>query len=211
MVFCEATTSSTEEVTTTTTPPTTPPHPPRCVENEILLRNRTCLCPFFRFNGRCLRRRYQTTVNTTVAQLRSATRHLLMDDTPLLLTIDASNQEAMQALAASLAPLMPSVPGTVVTSVVDAMDVQVGGEPSASMEIVNASVSGTVLTLTATTFSGSCTLVPRPRRARRSTSWTDAAAGKWGRNSLRQVWTARRATRWCTWSSLSRGGAGGLY
>ena len=146
MVFCEATSSSSSEVIITTT--TSPPPPPRCVENEILLRNRTCLCPFFRFNGRCLRRRYQTTVNTTVAQLRSATRHLLMDDTPLLLTINASNQEAMQALAASLAPLMPSVPGTVVTSVVDAMDVLVGGEPSASMEIVNASVSGTVLTLT---------------------------------------------------------------
>lgn len=119
-----------------------------CGENEILLRNRTCLCPFFRLHGKCVRRRYQTTVNATLAQIQSAARHLLMDNTPLLLTIDASNHEAMQALAASLAPLMPSAPGTVVTSVVDAMDVLVGGEPSASMEIVNASVSGTVLTLT---------------------------------------------------------------
>ena len=57
------------------------------------------MCPFLHFNGRCIRKRYQTTVNATMAQVRSATRHLLMDDTPLLLTIDASNHEAMQALA----------------------------------------------------------------------------------------------------------------
>lgn len=119
-----------------------------CGENEILLRNRTCMCPFFLLHGKCLRRRYQTTVNATLAQIQSAARHLLMEDTPLLLTIDATNYEAMRALAASLTPLMPSVPSTVVTSVVDALDVLVGGEPSASMEIVNASVSGTVLTLT---------------------------------------------------------------
>lgn len=106
------------------------------------------MCPFFYFNGRCMRRRYQTTVNATMGQVQSAARHLLMDNTPLLLTIDASNHEAMQALAAALSPLMASVPGTVVTSVIDAMDTLVGGEPSASMEIVNASVSDGVLTLT---------------------------------------------------------------
>jgi hypothetical protein len=120
---------------------------PLCGENEILLRNRTCLCPFLRIGGRCMRKRYQTTVNATLGQIQTAARHLLTDNSPMLLTIDATNYEAMNALAASLSPLMVSG-GTVVTSVVDAMDVLVGGEPSASMEIVNASVSGTVLTLT---------------------------------------------------------------
>ena len=117
-----------------------------CGENEILLRNRTCMCPFFQFNGKCMRRRYQTTVNATMDQIQTAARHLLMDNTPILLTIDASNHEAMQALAASLSSVMSA--GTVVTSVVDALDILVGGEPSATMEIVNASVGGTVLTLT---------------------------------------------------------------
>ena len=66
----------------------------------------------------------------------------------MLLTIDATNYESMRALAAALSPLVKSA-GTVVTSqVVDAMDMLVGGEPSATMEIVNASVSGVVLTLT---------------------------------------------------------------
>jgi hypothetical protein len=115
-----------------------------CAENEILLHNRTCHCPFFRFNDRCMRKRYQTTMNTTLERLQAA-RHLLGIE-PVLLTIDASNHEAMRALAESLEPLFSA--GTVVTTVVDAMDVLVGGEPSATMEIVNASVSGTLLTLT---------------------------------------------------------------
>jgi hypothetical protein len=119
-----------------------------CGENEILLRNRTCFCPFFRYNNLCMRKRYQTTVNATLGEIQTAARHLLMENTPMLLTIDASNHEAMQSLAASLAPLATMSAGTVVTSVVDAMDVMVGGEPSATMEIVNATVSGTVLTLT---------------------------------------------------------------
>jgi len=91
-----------------------------------------------------MRRRYQTTVNATLDQLQAA-RHLLGVE-PILITLDATNYEAMRALSASLAPLVSA--GTVVTSVVDSMDVMVGGEPSAAMEIVNASVSGTVLTLT---------------------------------------------------------------
>ena len=115
-----------------------------CRENEILLRNRTCFCPFFRFNDLCMRRRYQTTVNATLDQLQAA-RHLLGVE-PILITLDATNYEAMRALSASLAPLVSA--GTVVTSVVDSMDMMVGGEPSAAMEIINASVSGTVLTLT---------------------------------------------------------------
>ena len=115
-----------------------------CRENEILLRNRTCFCPFFRFNSLCMRRRYQTTVNATLDQLQAA-RHLLGAD-PILITLDATNYEAMRTLSASLAPLVSA--GTVVTSVVDSMDMMVDGEPSAAMEIVNASVSGTVLTLT---------------------------------------------------------------
>ena len=118
-----------------------------CGENEIFLRNRTCFCPFFRAGSKCMRRRYQTTVNASLSQIQTAARHLLTDNAPMLLTIDATNYEAMSALAASLSPLMLSG-GTVVTSVVDAMDVLVGGEPSASMEIVNATVAGTVLTLT---------------------------------------------------------------
>ena len=91
-----------------------------------------------------MRKRYQTTVNTTLERLQ-ASRHLLGIE-PVLLTIDASNHEAMRALAESLEPLFSA--GTVVTTVVDAMDVLVGGEPSSTMEIVNASVSGMVLTLT---------------------------------------------------------------
>ena len=115
-----------------------------CGENEILLHNRTCKCPFFRYNDRCMRKRYQTTVNTSIEKLQSA-RHLLGSE-QLLLTIDATNYEAMRALAAMLTPLVSA--GTVVTSVVDAMDTLVGGEPSATMEIVNASVVGATLTLT---------------------------------------------------------------
>jgi hypothetical protein len=120
---------------------------PPCTENEILLRNRTCYCPFFQFNGRCMRKRFQTTVNATLNQMMSAASRHLLADSPMILTIDATNYEAMQTLAASLSPLMVGG-GTVVTTVADAMDTLVGGEPSASMEIVNASVSGTVLTLT---------------------------------------------------------------
>ena len=130
---------ATTSATTTTTPP--------CTENEILLRNRTCYCPFFQFNGRCMRKRYQTTVNATLNQVMSAASRHLLADSQMILTIDATNYEAMQTLAASLSPLMVGG-GTVVTTVADAMDTLVGGEPSASMEIVNASVSGTVLTLT---------------------------------------------------------------
>ena len=118
----------------------------RCGVNEILLRNKTCSCPFFQFNGQCMRRRYQTTVNTTMSQMQAATRHLMMQDAPLLLTLDATNREAMQALAASLAPLVGA--GTVVTSVTDALDILVGGEPSATLEITNATIKGTVVTLT---------------------------------------------------------------
>jgi hypothetical protein len=105
------------------------------------------MCPFFQHGSKCIRRRYQTTVNASMGQLQTAARHLLTEDTPMLLTIDATNYEAMQTLAASLRSLTGA--GTVVTSVVvDAMDILVGGEPSATMEIVNASVTGTVLTLT---------------------------------------------------------------
>ena len=119
-----------------------------CGENEILLHNRrTCKCPFFQFNGRCMRKRYQTTINATVEQLLLQSRHLLGNE-PILLTIDATNYEAMRALAAALSPLVKSAGTVVTTQVVDAMDVLVGGEPSATMEIVNASVSGVVLTLT---------------------------------------------------------------
>ena len=120
--------------------------PSPCPANEILLRNGTCHCPFFQFNNLCLRHRYQTTVNTTIDSLLTHSRHLLSE--PLLITIDASNAEAMQALADSLDPLR-SV-GTVVTRVVDSVDTLVGGDASATLEIVNVSVSSgsSVLTLT---------------------------------------------------------------
>ena len=108
-----------------------------CPANEILLRNRTCHCPFFKFNNQCLRRRYQTTVNTTLEALYSASRHLLQQ-TPMLLTVDASNYEAMQALAASLEGLRSA--GTVVTRIVDSADALVGGDASATLEIVNVTV-----------------------------------------------------------------------
>ena len=94
-----------------------------------------------------MRKRFQTTVNATLNQVMSAASRHLLADSPMILTIDATNYEAMQTLAASLSPLMVGG-GTVVTTVADAMDTLVGGEPSTSMEIVNASVSGTVLTLT---------------------------------------------------------------
>ena len=124
----------------------TPSTPSPCSANEILLRNGTCHCPFFQFNGQCLRHRYQTTVNTTIDSLLTHSRHLLSE--PLLITIDASNAEAMQALADSLDPLR-SV-GTVVTRVVDSVDTLVGGDASATLEIVNVSVGSgsSVLTLT---------------------------------------------------------------
>lgn len=107
-----------------------------CGANEILLRNRTCFCPFFKFDGRCLRRRYQTTINSTLDALYSTSRHLLSSG-PLLLTVDATNEEAMRALAASLGG---GGVGTVVTRVVDAADVLVGADASATLEIVNVSV-----------------------------------------------------------------------
>ena len=117
-----------------------------CPTNEILLHNKTCHCPFFKFNGLCMRHRYQTTVNATLESVFAHSRHLLSD--PLLITIDASNAEAMQALADSLDPIR-SV-GTVVTRVVDSVDTLVGGDASATLEIVNVSVSSgsSVLTLT---------------------------------------------------------------
>ena len=119
-----------------------------CPANEILLRNNTCHCPFFKYNGACLRHRYQTTVNATLDSVLTHTRHLLAGSDPILITIDASNAEAMQALADSLAPLR-SV-GTVVTRVVDSVDTLIGGDASATLEIVNVSVSSgsSVLTLT---------------------------------------------------------------
>ena len=108
-----------------------------CPSNEILLRNRTCYCPFFKFNNQCMRQRYQTTVNTTLESLYSASRHLLQQQ-PMLLTVDASNYEAMQALAASLESVRSI--GTVVTRIVDAADMLVGGDASATLEIVNVTV-----------------------------------------------------------------------
>jgi hypothetical protein len=44
-------------------------HSSPCPTNEILLRNRTCFCPFFKFNNQCLRQRFQTTVNATLDEL----------------------------------------------------------------------------------------------------------------------------------------------
>ena len=129
-----------------------PPHPTNasapCPANEILLHNRTCHCPFFRFNGQCLRHRYQTTVNASLESVLTHSRHLLAGTEPLLITIDASNAEAMQALADSLSSLRSA--GTVVTRVVDSVDTLVGGDASATMEIVNVSVGSgsSVLTLT---------------------------------------------------------------
>lgn len=127
---------------------TFPPQSSACAANEILLHNSTCHCPFFRFNGKCLRYRYQTTVNATLDSVLTHSRHMLGSDQPLLITIDASNAEAMQALADSLSQLR-SV-GTVVTRVVDSVDTLVGGDPSATLEITNVSVSSgsSVLTLT---------------------------------------------------------------
>ena len=112
-------------------------HANPCPANEILLRNRTCFCPFFKFNNQCLRQRFQTTVNATLDELYHSSRHLLSTQ-PLLLTVDASNAEAMEALAASLQSLR-SV-GTVVTRVVDAMDMLVGGDASATLELTNVTV-----------------------------------------------------------------------
>ena len=85
----------------------------------------------------CLRQRYQTTINTTLESLQAA-RHLL--SAPMLLTIDSTNYEAMQALSESLAGVANI--GTAVTRVVDSLDTLVGGEPSATMEICNMSISG---------------------------------------------------------------------
>lgn len=109
----------------------------KCPANEILLHNRTCHCPFFKINSACLRRRYQTTINSTLDSLWQTSRHLL-STSPMLLTIDASNYEAMLALAQSLENLRSA--GTVVTRVVDSMDTLVGGDASATLEIVNVTV-----------------------------------------------------------------------
>ena len=108
-----------------------------CPANEICLRNRTCHCPFFKLGDTCVRRRFQTTVNATLDALQAA-RHLL--SAPLMLTVDSTNYEAMQALSASLAEVANI--GTVVTRVVDSMDTLVGGEPTATMEISNISILG---------------------------------------------------------------------
>jgi hypothetical protein len=116
----------------------------RCPTNEILLRNQTCFCPFFKFNKVCMRQRFQTTVNTTLDELYRSSRHLLSTQ-PLLLTVDASNVEAMHALAASLQGLRSA--GTVVTRVVDAMDVLVGGDASATLELTDVMVNTTAGTL----------------------------------------------------------------
>ena len=115
-----------------------------CPANEICLRNRTCHCPFFRLGGACVPRRFQTTVNTTLESLYAA-RHLL-GQSPMLLTIDSTNYEAMQALGATMASV-----GTVVTSaVVDSLDALVGGEPSATMEVSALALVGTKVQLTVT-------------------------------------------------------------
>ena len=133
-------------ILTTTTSSSAPPPP--CAANEILLHNNTCHCPFFKFNSMCLRHRYQTTVNATLDSVLENSRHLLGSDQPLLITIDASNAEAMQALADSMTQLHNV--GTVVTRVVDSVDTLIGGDASATLEIVNVSVSSgsSVLTLT---------------------------------------------------------------
>lgn len=111
-----------------------------CATNEILLRNRTCHCPFLKFNNQCLRKRYQTTFNGTLSDLALSTRHLLSTQ-PSLLTVDASNEEAMFALAASLQAIRSI--GTVVTRVVDATDTLIGGDASATLEIVNVTIDTT--------------------------------------------------------------------
>ena len=84
-----------------------------------------------------MRRRFQTTFNTTLENLYSTSRHLLSAQ-PMLLTIDASNEEAMRALAISLGNIRSI--GTVVTRVVDATDALVGGDASATLEITNVTV-----------------------------------------------------------------------
>ena len=117
-----------------------------CGANEILLRNRTCYCPFLKFNGLCIRKRYQATFNTTLETLYSASRHLLLSEESLLLTVDASNEEAMLALAEALDSLR-SV-GTVVTRVIDATDILVGGDASATLELTNVTTNATWMTLT---------------------------------------------------------------
>ena len=118
---------------------------PACGSNEILLHNRTCYCPFLEFNGVCMRKRYQTSVNTTLDNLYATSRHLLSTQ-PLLLTVDASNEEAMQALAASLQNIRTI--GTVVTRIVDSTDLLVGGDASATLEITNVTVNKNLLTIT---------------------------------------------------------------
>ena len=58
----------------------------------------------------------------------------------MLFTIDSTNYEAMQALSAGLSGVANV--GTVVTRIVNSMDTLVGGEPAATMEISNISISG---------------------------------------------------------------------
>jgi hypothetical protein len=76
-------------------------------------------------------------VNATVESLYAA-RHLLSSAS--LITIDSTNYEAMQALSATLAGVANV--GNVVTSVIDSVDTLIGGEPSATMEIVDLSFAG---------------------------------------------------------------------
>ena len=110
-----------------------------CPANEICLRNQTCHCPFFKLGGACLRQRYQTTVNATFEALQSA-RHLLGKES-MLLTIDSTNYEAMNAIGTVLQGVANI--GTVVTSVVDSLDTLIGSEPIATMQISNLTVVGT--------------------------------------------------------------------
>lgn len=115
-----------------------------CSANEICLRNLTCHCPFFKYGDACLRRRYQTIVNTTLDALVQSARHLL--SAPMLLTIDSTNVEAMQELSLALSGAVKV--GTVVTSVINSLDTLIGGEPSATMEIANLSMVGYKANLT---------------------------------------------------------------
>ena len=90
-----------------------------------------------------MRRRFQTTINSTLEAIYTNARHLL--SSPMLLTVDASNEEAMQSLAASLQSIRSI--GTVVTKVVDSMDTLVGGDASATLEITNVTVTKGLLGL----------------------------------------------------------------
>ena len=108
---------------------------------------RSMLLPIFKFNGICILHRYQTTINTTLNNLYSSSRHLLSAHL-MLLSVDASNPEAMQAFAAS--PREIRSIGTIVTSIVDSVDTLLDGDLSATLEITNATYCavGSTLNLT---------------------------------------------------------------